>query len=171
MKKFLLIAAVLMAGMSLAACDEMQQSSTQKEKVAQEQLANQAATTLGLPAIKNFTEKRLLKTIFELRDQANVVTYTYTTDMQGKLHKVCPTNSIGFPIPYSTQYTNPQRVESRQTVHESVVLPQADPNALFSPANAEGTWIVCVNPTTKEMAPTYIEDRVRTYLFPMLSLD
>jgi hypothetical protein len=47
------------------------------------------------------------------------------------------------------------------------VLPQADPNGLFSPASAEGTWVMCLNPKTKKAEPQYIEPRVITTTFPM----
>ena len=167
MKHFLF---AIVAAITLAGCNDPS-SSTNREAHATEQLAAQAAVAVGAPAIINFTEKRQLKAIYELRDQANLVTYTYTIDMIGKRHKVCPSTSSGFGIPYATQFTNPQRVESHSTVHESVVLPQADPNALFSPASAEGTWVLCLNPANKELAPTYVEPGIIVYLFEMPSVD
>jgi hypothetical protein len=39
-------------------------------------------------------------------------------------------------------------------------LPQADPNGLFSPASAEGTWILMKDPNGKEVKPVYIEPRI-----------
>lgn len=171
LRKFFVVAALFLIGSFLTACDLPAESSTAVEKRAQEQLSKQAAVVVGMPAILNFTEKRQLKAILELRDQANLTTYTYTIDMNGKRHRVCPSTSSGFGIPYATQFTNPQMVESRTTVHESVVLPQADPNALFSPASADGTWVLCLHPVTHELAPTYVEPRVVVYLFEMPSVD
>lgn len=157
--------------LGLAGCDEAPLTSTQREKLAQEQLSNQASIVVGMPAIINFTEKRQLKAILELRDTANLVTYTYTLDLNGKRHKVCPTTSSGFGIPYATQYTNPQSVAYRGQGIGVATLPQADPNALFSPASADGTWILCLHPVTKALAPTYVEPRVIVYLFEMPSVD
>ena len=37
---------------------------------------------------------------------------------------------------------------------------QADPNGLFAPASADGTWVMCLDPKTKEVKPVYIEPRV-----------
>lgn len=175
----LILATVSFASLTLAACDlaaDTTPSSTQREKIAQEQLANQAAVTVGLPAIKNFTEKRQLKAIYELRDQADLVTYTYTLDMNGKRHKVCPSSSIGFGIPYATQFTNPQRMEkatagigSTSTV-SIAPIPQSDPNALFSPPSADGTWVICLNPKTQELAPAFVEPRIVVYTFEMPSV-
>jgi hypothetical protein len=40
-------------------------------------------------------------------------------------------------------------------------LPQSEPNGLFMPTTAEGTWVTCINPnSTGEIAPVYVEPRV-----------
>ena len=126
----------------------------------QEVLQNQAMNSIGMPAITNFSERRQLKQIYELRDKA-IATYTYLVGMDGKVgDKLC--NSVGFGIPYATQFTSPQRVaRSNETAeHGNVVLPQADPNTLFSPPGADGTWILCLNPETKQAVPLYVEPRI-----------
>ncbi len=52
-----------------------------------------------MPGIKNFRERRLLKDIFEMRDQADLSTYTYTySEVTGKFSFFC--NSIGYGLPY-----------------------------------------------------------------------
>lgn len=137
----------------LTACD-VQPNSTQIERKKQEEMNMQAVTQVGMPAIVNFAEKRMMKDIMELRDQ-NVATITYVTDINGRLHKRC--NSIGYGLPYATQYTNPQRVVY-DSGHGNAVIPQADPNGLYSPASAEGTWVMCV--FNGKPRPVYIEDRV-----------
>ena len=134
----------------LMGCD---QSADQIQRERQEQIELQGVQSVGMPAITKFAEKRLLKQILEMRDQ-EIPTITYYADMNGKLHKLC--DSIGFGIPYATQYTNPQKFVS---AHNSTA-PQADPNGLFSPASAEGTWVSCVNPQTHNAAPMYIEERI-----------
>ncbi len=42
----------------------------------------------------------------------------------------------------------------------NVVIPQADPNGLFSPASAEGAWVLCLDPADKRTKPVYVEPRV-----------
>jgi hypothetical protein len=140
----------------LAACEEGVPSSDQIANQKQEQLSKQAVQEVGMPAIVNFQEKRVLKQILELRD-TKIATVTYIVDWQAKLHKFC--DSIGYGIPYATQYTNPQRA---QHPYAGVwyTIPQADPNGLFSPAAAEGTWVLCLNPETKDVAPVYVEPRI-----------
>ena len=157
MKKVLSLVAVAFA---LTACDQVP-NSTQIERRKQEEMNMQAVTQVGMPAIVNFAEKRMMKDILELRDQ-NVATTTYTIDMNGKLHKLC--NSVGYGLPYATQYTNPQRPIS--DAHGLATLPQADPNGLYSPASADGTWILCVAKDGKAK-PVFVEPRVIVSPIPL----
>ena len=90
-----------------------------------------------------------------LRDK-NITTTTYIVDLSGRLHKVC--DSVGFGLPYATQYTAPSR--TAYDYHDSAVIPQADPNGLYSPASADGTWVQCLNPKTHQTTVVYIEPRV-----------
>lgn len=136
------LAIVLCLG--LTGCDEIQPSSTQIERRKQEELSLRGVETVGMPSIVNFAEKRMMKDIIELRDR-NIATTTYFIDMNGNMHKLC--DSVGFGLPYATQYTNPQREAWDQ--RGNVTLPQADPNGLYSPAAADGTWVQCVDPKTK----------------------
>ena len=153
--------AILGLSCLLTACDD-NPTSTQIERRKQEELSKQGVESVGFPAITNFAEKRMMKDILELRDQ-NTPTTTYIVDLNGNRHKLC--DSIGFGLPYATQYTNPQRISGDG--HGYVTLPQADPNGLYSPASAEGTWVLCVNPKTKKAAPLYIEPRIIVSPFPL----
>jgi hypothetical protein len=166
MKEFLKVAApfVAIAAMSalMVGCD-VKESSTQIERRKQEELTMQAVTQVGMPAVTNFAEKRMMKDIIELRDQ-NVATTAYIVDMNGKLHKIC--TAVGYGLPYATQYTNPMRI-AYDSGHGSVTLPQADPNGLYSPASADGTWVLCVDPKSGKPRPVFIEPRVIVSPFPL----
>ena len=73
---------------------------------------------------------------------------------------------VGYGIPYSTQYTNPQKIaSSREGAYAT--LPQADPNGLFSPASAEGTWLALVDPKTGDPRVVYIEPRIVVSPIPL----
>ena len=50
---------------------------------------------------------------------------------------------------------------------QGYALPQADPNGLFMPASAEGTWLMLINPKTNQPSPVYIEPRVTVSPFPL----
>lgn len=142
----------------LSACNE---TSDQKQNRQQEEVSMRSVEAIGLPAITKFSEKRTLKSILELRDK-EVVTYSYTQDMNGKLHLLC--QSVGYGIPYATQYTNPEKYSSA-----GLSMPQADPNGLFSPAQADGTWIMCLNPQTKQASSVLVDPRLIVSPFPISS--
>lgn len=130
--------------------DDMQSQAT-------EVLVGQANAEVGMPDIVNFTERRIFKDILELRDEPNLRTYTYIVDMTGRLLPLC--ESIGYGLPYSVQYTNPQRVSERRTNY-STLLPQPDPNGLFMPSGLSATWVLCIDPTTGEPDPLYVEPEI-----------
>ena len=158
MKRILALVAVATL---LTACD-VPPTSTQIERKKQEELSLQAVQQVGMPAIVNFAEKRMMKDIMELRDR-NVATTAYIVDMNGKLHKIC--TAVGYGLPYATQYTNPMRVSGDG--HGNVTVPQADPNGLYSPASADGTWVLCVDPKSGKPRPVFIEPRVIVSPFPL----
>jgi hypothetical protein len=143
-------------------------SSDQVQSSQQEQILAQGTSVVGMPHVKNFRERRLMKDIIEMRDQEGLTTYTYITsnDASGRTVYVFFCNSIGYPIPYATQFTNPQKVGAATNVGYAI-LPQADPNGLFSPASAEGTWIMCKDPSSDKVGPVYVEPRVIASPFPL----
>lgn len=150
--------AVLALFAALPACDAGTQSSDQKQTDQQETLLAEGTSAVGMPAIKNFRERRQLKDIYEMRDDNGLVTYTYLfAEMTGKLAFFC--SSIGYGIPAATQYTAPEKPFRRNGYDALLALPQADPNGLFSPSSAEGTWVTCLGPD-KQQHPVYVEPRV-----------
>lgn len=156
MKKVLFAVLVAMT-MFMAACD-FQPSSDQQQQQQQEKLLAEGTSQVGMPAIKNFRERKILKDILELRDQSGLVTYTYLfSEVTGKYNFFC--QSVGYGIPYATQFTNPTKVESHNG-SAYLTLPQADPNGLFSPSAAEGTWVLCKNPNGDDTKPVYIEPKI-----------
>jgi hypothetical protein len=145
-------------------------SAEQRDRQATEQLAQQGIVQVGWPGITNFTEKRLLKMLYELRDNANLVTYSYYLDLEGRRHKLCPTTSVGYGIPYATQYTNGLK-PAGDSYHSLVAINNPEPNGLFPPASAEGTWVMCLAPDGKSLSPLYVEPRVIVSQFAMSTAD
>ena len=148
---------------TLAACAQGEPSAEQRQKAATQQLMADAEQRVGMPRITNFTEKRLANMIAELRDQPNLNTYTYTIDMQGKAH--CLGRSIGYGLPYTTQITNPMQ-DKWGANGATVVLPQAEPNGLYSSDSTSATWVLLVGPTGKP-EPTYVESDITVSLSPL----
>ena len=145
-------------GFAFICCDDGPPTNDAVQRNQQEALLKEGTSQVGLPNIKNFRERRILKDILELRDQTGYTTYTYIFSEQlGKLVFLC--ESIGYGIPYSTQFTNPMKVEFARHETGVAILPQADPNGLFSPASADGTWVMCKDPHGTEVRPVLIEPR------------
>ena len=152
MKITISIVTFAILGISLVGCKP---SSDEVQSQQQESILQEGTFQVGMPAIKNFRERKLMKSILEMRDQDGLVTYTYTvSEMTGRPVFLC--NSIGYGLPAATQYTNPQKYNTTGTT-----LPQADPNGLFSPSSAEGTWVLCTDPSgSGKTRPVYVEPRI-----------
>ena len=152
--KLLLLTTVL----SLTACQPANSQNAEKDQAQKtEQLQAEANRQLGMPDIVNFQERRMAKQILELRDKT-ISTHTYLVNqMKGCL--VYLGNSVGYGLPYSVQYTNPQKVV-RDGENAWGAIPQADPNGLYMPADAHGTWVMMYNADTKTTTPVYIEPDV-----------
>jgi hypothetical protein len=124
------------------------------------QLNEEANRQLGMPAIINFQEKRMMKQLYELRD-TEISTQTYIVNsMKGCL--VYLGQSVGYGLPYATQYSNPQRIMAYNETpeHGNTLIPQSEPNGLFMPVDAHGTWVMMFNPDKKEVEPVYMEPDV-----------
>lgn len=145
-------------GVSLTGCG-VTPTSDDIQEAEQERILKEGTAQTGMPAIKNFRERKLLKQIIEMRDQDGLVTYTYTVpETTGRPVFLC--NLIGYGLPAATQYTNPEKTDWVGSAGV-VNLPQADPNGLFSPSSAEGTWVLCTDPSgSGKTRPVYVEPRV-----------
>ena len=163
--------ALALAVILIVGCEEptRQQTADEKDRQQQEHLVKEAQAQTGLPNIKNFREKKLAKEILELRDQTGLVTYTYSfSEMTGKYTYI--SESVGYALPYATQYTNPQKIEyyySGDGHHGCYALPQCDPNGLFSPSSTEGTWVMLKDPNSSDVKPFYSETRLTVSPFKL----
>jgi len=156
MKKFLMLfclASILMS----ASCDD-KPSSDQIMNAKQEQLAKELNAQTGMPTVTNGTMKKQLKMIIEECDKEKLICYAYIIpEMTGK--PVFLGKCMGYGIPYATQYTNPQKI-ARESQYGIAVLPQADPDGLFKPGSADGTWLLLIDPATGEPHPVFCEPKV-----------
>jgi len=139
----------------------VQKSAEQRQKEQTARALLEADRQIGMPAIKNFQERKLAKMIFELRDQAKLVTYAYIVAKNtGKL--VFLGKCIGFGLPYSVQYTNPEQLKTGgySNSYWATTLPQADPNGLYMPSGLSATWLMMIDPATKKPRPVYVEPEI-----------
>lgn len=151
------ISAVLLGSMLLVGCGvSVDEKQTRIQEVAQKNMQ----ATVGMPSITNWTEKKMLKDILELRDAPNLITYVYTQNTLGKM--VYMGQAVGFGIPYSTEYTSPSKRDG------NLALPQNDPNGLFSSQNTSATWIQYIDGKTGKREVMYSEPNmiIRRTPFP-----
>ncbi len=139
---------------------------------------NEAQRQVGMPAIKNFQERKLAKMIFELRDQEDYVCHAYLVNqMTGEVGQYLG-KCLGYGLPYSVQFTNPERLvyghaelSGRSVTRnaESIrTMPQPDPNGLFMPSGLSATWIMLYDDDAEEFRPVYVEPQILVSPFELL---
>ena len=118
-----------------------------------------------MPSIKNGAEMRLLKLVYEMRAQ-NRATYTYTfSEYSGKFRVLGDTG--GFGSPYAAQYSSPTKIISYAHGGSANQVPQSEPNGIFMPASADGTWVLMKDPNSAEVLPVYIEPKITVSPFKL----
>jgi hypothetical protein len=153
-------AAALLAVLALAQgddCGDTTDPAAKQQALEQAKALEQAHEAVGMPATPNWQEKRMVKDLYELRDKA-IATNTYlVNEMRGCLVYLGP--SVGYGLPYGTQYTAPTRMVSPGSSYR-YSIPQAEPNGLYVPETAEGTWVMLKDPGGDAVKPVYVEPRV-----------
>lgn len=124
------------------------------------QRLSEADRQIGMPDITRFTERKLAKDILELRDK-EITTFCYIVNLNGEL--IFLGESIGYGIPYSVQFTNPQTIDTvdggEMGARNPYTMPQADPNGLFMPDGLSATWVMLKGPDGK-VHPVYMEPEI-----------
>jgi starvation-inducible outer membrane lipoprotein len=142
----------------LTACEMPPPDSNQIQAQQQERILQEGTSQTGMPAIKNFRERRTLKMIYELRDQEGLSTYTYVVPEQtGKPVFLC--DSVGYAISDATGYTNPDKV-MHPYENQYFTMTQAEPNGLFTPDVSDANWVLCLDPKTSKPLPVFISSRI-----------
>ena len=152
MKSLLRTLIVFLLLLALVACS----ASDQTVRMEQQQ---QGAGTLAIvnnqpvPDLGGWSFERSIVISTYLARNRTIATYAYTMTFDGRVIEICP--SIGYPIPYSTQLTNPQQFYTSG----GGVIAQPEPNGLYPPATAAATLVQCANPDGT-VSPTYFEQDV-----------
>lgn len=155
-------------------CDEVKPSADQELAKQTAESMREANAQIGMPAIKNFQERKLAKMIFELRDQENLICHAYLVSLNGTIGQYLG-KCIGFGLPYSVQYTNPAKAVnlagaigySSMNRFQMGTMPQPDPNGLFMPQGLSATWLMLIDPSTGKARPVYIEPQIIVSPFPL----
>lgn len=167
--QFILIAAF--AALVFSSCNE-EVPRKEKADVVQarqtEQSLSEANRQIGMPEIVNFQQRKLMKQIYEITDREDLVCYAYLqAEYSGKL--VYIGRCLGYGIPFSAQFTNPEKVAHQQSYNGGSfgTLPQADPNGLFMPTSSSATWLLMLDPESNEPRPVYFEPTIVVSPFPI----
>jgi hypothetical protein len=163
MKRLILLSMLCVCCVALSGCVENVPSADKRQAQETKKRLLEADKQVGMPDIVNFTERRLAKDILELRDQEGLTTFTYLKSLDGTL--VFLTESIGYGLPYSVQFTNPEVEVYRRMDGGHGTMPQADPNGLFMPDGLSATWILVKDPETGKARPAYIEPEISVFPF------
>lgn len=159
MKKYFWMMALLLIVGCVQNVPKDQTADARQAKETEVRLA-EADRQIGMPDITRFTERKLAKDILELRDK-EITTFCYIVNLNGDL--IFLGEAIGFGIPYSVQYTNPQTVSvvdgGEYGALNPYTMPQADPNGLFMPDGLSATWIMLKGPDGKPH-PVYMEPNI-----------
>lgn len=159
---------ILTIGLFFTSCTEAPKNTADKDLAKKtSQAMEEANKQVGYPAIVNFQEKKLMKTIYELRDQENLVCHAYlynrNTGEVGQYLGKC----IGYGLPYSTQFSNPEKmvVGSDLVGYSShgyatiQTMPQPEPNGLFMPEGMAATWLLLLDEKGTPH-PVYVEPEI-----------
>jgi hypothetical protein len=120
-----------------------------------------------LPKTPRWTEKKEVASIYERCDQTNLILYAYIfASNSGRL--IFLGKCVGYGIPYATQFSNPQKLEYNH--NGRVTMPQAEPNGLFKPADARGTWVQLLD-SAGNINVVYIEPDVIVSPVPLHPID
>lgn len=166
-KTILFLSLIAFIGFMFVGCENkapMSPSADQVEAKQTEQLTMEAQKQVGMPAISNFQEKKTLKWIYELCDQADLMCHAYLfNEFKGEVGQYLG-RCIGYGVPYSTQFSNPEILGfvdgGEYGARNPYNKPQAEPNGLFKPEGMSATWLIMINPETGEPTPMYVEPTI-----------
>lgn len=172
-KLFAIIFISLFISLFLFSCFEATPTAESRQTEQTNLILDEINREIGLPSLVNFQQKKLMKMVYELCDKEDLICYAYIkSDYQGKLMFIG--KCIGFGVPFSAQYTNPMKiVEADEMIGKNwsagylEVIPQADPNGLYMPTSSSATWLMMIDPKTKEPRPVYLEPEIVVSPFPL----
>jgi len=164
--KYVYTVVIMFALLATVGCDDRVSTADDQQREQTAQLMNEAQRQIGMPEIVNFQQRKLMKMIYELCDKEDLVCYAYIkSDYKGEL--IFIGRCIGFGIPFSAQFTNPERLTRSTIGGEFHTIPQPDPNGLFMPTSSSATWLMMVDPKTQKARPVYLEPEIVVSPFPL----
>lgn len=167
MKKLLIrlgVAAVAVSALVFAvSCDGPSGNAAETNQVTSQQ--DIYTHNQPVPTYQYSAERDALIQLYGSRNKGNINTWSVWVSNNGVPIGMCA--SKGFPIPYTTELTNPQQVDrnGNYTGGAASTVGQMDPNGLY-PGTSMATWIMCLNPDGS-LQPVYMEPMVMAYTYPV----
>jgi hypothetical protein len=168
MKKTIIFAAILVSG-----CGQIRDGdpAATRQAKATSTAMDAADRETGMPRIKNFAQRKLLKNAYEDMDQTTL-TYVYTQALDGKF--VCLGQAIGYGVSLGTQFTAPEYPKyihgdsSAETPSSGTyMIAQPEPNGTYAPSSGEATIVDLINPANGEAHTAIMEPRIVTLPFEL----
>jgi hypothetical protein len=166
MSKAILLATVF----ALAGCGGNYNTDKAAERQAEQtRTAMDAADReAGMPRMKNFAQRKLLKNAYEDMDQTTL-TYVYTQALDGKF--ICLGQALGYGVSLGTQFTAsqyPQYVQMPGGIpNVTEMVDQPEPNGLYSPSSGDATIVDLINPVNGEAHTAVMEPKIVTVPFEL----
>ena len=167
MKK-MLFALLVILSVLLSSCAPVQTQSD-VENAQQASGVKSITENQPIPDLGGFSfERKMVIDTYNFRNNPTP-TYAYQITMSGMIIEICA--SLGNPIPYSTQLTNPlipTRIYQPGSANTSPIYLEgtvANPEitGLYPPATANATWVQCLNPDgSGNVTPVYWEENVES---------
>jgi hypothetical protein len=159
MRKLISISALLL----LSACWAPSNPAADRQAKQTRTAMDNADREIGMPAISNYAQRKLLKNAYEDMDQTTLV-YVYTQALDGTF--VCLGQAVGYGVSLGTQFTAPtypQVIDPGQGVSIGVYeQQQPEPNGLYMPESGAATIVNLIDSTTGKARTALVEPNVVT---------
>lgn len=168
MKRIFVILSIFV-GLMVSGCSPVDNSnSNSKETDQQARAVSSIVDNQPIPDLGGYSFERQVVIETYIARNNTITTYSYLMTLNGQIIEICP--SIGYPIPYSTQLSAPEKlapnnlmtINGFSTSPENSVIPQSEPNGLYPPDNAAATLVQCVQ-SDGSVSPVYIEQEVMAF--------
>ncbi len=145
------------ASLAVVGCGPVDEA-RQRQTAAVDKLSSEADRAVGMPALSQWQQKKLVRDIYERTDRATT-TFAYVQGLDGRL--TCLGRGIGYGVPYGTRSTPPEDFArySGGTVAD-FAFAQPEPNGLYLPDNASATWWQMLNPANGKIEVVYLEPTI-----------
>lgn len=117
------------------------------------------------PLYQYSAERAALVQILNQRTSGTLNTWTVWFSNNGVPLGMCA--SRGYPIPYSTELTNPTQAVSPGSTSGYATVDQMDPQGTYPSQNTLATWVLCIDPASGSIHAQYVEPLVITYTYPV----